>query len=437
MNNAPLTNTDDTAEASLNYLTFNLNNQFIYKSGGDEKKLGSEVEIVIMGINPPKNFINERAYWPGKFGDSEGAPECGSPDGVKPHAFLEAPQARVCDKCKWSQPGSALTQGKGKKSTQCRSFKMIYFVFADNVVGELSAFRVPVTSLKSLSGYRWDLKKAGAPIAGVITKVSFDEEAEYTRPMFTFAKFLDEKGFGFCTELAASSETSQLMDGSRQVAAIEDKSDTVAVADYTESTIDPPKLKPAEEAVSHVTPVGDSPDVDIDDLLGISEEVVEEPTPYQLLLCTANACNSLADLKGFIAGNGRQLLAGIVDKDESAQAIAALKNMAAKLSQPSQKELGPLGELKERLSVLNNREQLPVLLADIRTLGGEALTLLPDFVALAGKLNEETFNPAVHGMSKDGFPALKKSGEFRQKKGVAKEIAPSDIDDILGDLEEA
>jgi len=40
--------TDESAAPSLNFLSFNLNGKFVYKQGSDEKKLGDEVEIVIL-----------------------------------------------------------------------------------------------------------------------------------------------------------------------------------------------------------------------------------------------------------------------------------------------------------------------------------------------------------------------------------------------------
>ena len=203
------TETDKSATPSLNYLSGTTTGKFIKKQGDTEVDLGTEVEIVILAISPPKNFVNERAYWPGAFGESEGSPECASSDSVKPYGWLENPQAESCGRCKWGIAGSKIgAKGKGQ---QCSSFKMIYFVYADSIKDGVCAYKVPITSLKQVSAYRWDIKQVGAPIAGVITKVSYDPDCtDYSKPRFDFVGFLNKSEFEFSTKLAVSAEVIQL-----------------------------------------------------------------------------------------------------------------------------------------------------------------------------------------------------------------------------------
>jgi hypothetical protein len=437
--NAVKTPTDETAEGSLSYLKFNSNHQFSISIGGEEKKLGSEVSIVILSVTPPQNFINARAYWPGKFDPSNSSPpDCGSPNGVKPFSFLESPQAKICDKCKQAVQGSAESQGASGKSTQCRQFKFIYFVFADDVKGGIHALRVPVSALKNLGDYRFSLKGVGAPIAGVSTKVSFDPEPEYTRPMFSYEKFLPEKELHFCTKLAVSDEMGAITGSSGAqitASAIEDKSAAEeAVAHQEEKSVDDWVSEPTTKEAEAVKEVEGG---DLLDGLFEAEPEKEVLTAEQAFKIEVDCTTTFEELKAYINAEGKDLLQKMSTEERvSCKTYAKERAIALKRTVET---VSPVVMLRTELEAITKLIQLPPILKRIRSIGGEAMNLVSLFTDVASKLNGVVFNTKIHGLSKDGFPALKADGFFRQKKGLLVQEKPeTEIDDdILGDLEEA
>ena len=58
--------------------------------------------------------------------------------------------------------------------------------------GDLHVVQVPPTSLRNLSGYGRQLNKHKAPLAGVLTRLSFDQESEHPVLCFDAVGFLDE-----------------------------------------------------------------------------------------------------------------------------------------------------------------------------------------------------------------------------------------------------
>ena len=116
------------------------------------------------------------------------------------------------------------------KYTKCSSFKQLYFVFPDNTAVDVCVLRVPVTCLQQLGNYRVDVKQNGMPIAGVITKISFDPEADYSKPIFSFVKILPEKQYLITTKLSQIPDVSQLrIDvGDAPLAQVENKTEAPA-----------------------------------------------------------------------------------------------------------------------------------------------------------------------------------------------------------------
>lgn len=424
----PTTSTDETAEAGLSYLKFNLNNCFILKQGGEEKKLGSEVKIVILGINPPKNFINARAYWPGKFGDTDAEqPVCASPNGVNPYPFLpsEDKQSEVCETCKWSKLGSSISQGKGGKASQCKSFKMIFFCFADDLETMLS-MRIPVTSLKNLSQHRWDVKKVNARIASVVTKVGFDIEAEYTVLKFSFDSFLNQEEFLKCTERAVGSELKALMAGPNSQAAtpaVEDKTDQNSSSEDTSTvsegytTVDKwleesAGAKPEQKAAKKITvPQGAACNAELDE----DFDDAALGTPYAIFTGALLNFDSVLNLKTYATSAGKSLLAQM-SSEELAQAKIEFRKRAVFLNQKAKET--PLEAAKKAIANVMDKAQLPDILQQIRAVVPEGATLMEAFTNKASELNNVSFSTAFHGLSKDGFPALIKDGSFKLKRGA-------------------
>ncbi len=214
--------TDETASPAMPKLTFDTTRRFYLMDGSNTEILGAETNIIILGISPAENFINHRAYWSEKYGDAQaGAPICASPDGKQPFDFIPEPQALSCNKCPQAVSGSG---GYGQ-SHACKSFKHIYCLIAKGFLNfnctTIVRFKVPVTALKQLGTYRWELKQEGIPIAAVITRVTFDPEAKGQRPMFAFNGFVPEAVVKITTDIAISDGIQKLLTGQQAPVAIE------------------------------------------------------------------------------------------------------------------------------------------------------------------------------------------------------------------------
>jgi hypothetical protein len=237
------------------------NQKFIY----GEVNIGATTQIVILAVDPPKNFVNHRAWWEADYDPDgqTGVPDCSSLDGVRPQPGQEKQQAELCGKCPQSEKGSA----KSGKGSACSQSKQLLFVWPDDVEGRLNRFKVPASSLRNLCDYIYDISSAlGAPIASVVTGIRFDKESDWSQPEFFFEKFLPEKAMSFTCNLAASPGVLRLS-GVVEVPQIENKTAPKAPA-----AIEPPPVTPE--------PSEEEPGF-IDNLFNKSEETTEVVLPEE------------------------------------------------------------------------------------------------------------------------------------------------------------
>ena len=423
----PKTVTDESAEPSMGVLSFNLNQQFV--SGPDKTKIGSEVEIVILAVSPPKNFVNRRAYWVKDIKDGEdgGQPDCSSPDGVAPYPEITNPQSSRCDKCSQSVKNSART-GKG---SACHQSKQILFVWPDKSQEGLNRFKAPASSLKSLNDYIYAVNsELGSPIAAVVTGVRFNPDSEWTQPEFYFKKFLPEAVMKLTCQMAVSPAIMRLS-GPSAAPQIEDK--TVPVeADPTADT--------------GLTASGaDETDEFIDSLFDQADVVVDlEAAPvvdlFQELLEKINSATSLDAVKKLHSSNQQYITSLIVERQAAVK--NAIKQKAADLKSHADTAAPKTDEpaatpLEDPWSMIKTKAHLPALLAALIKKGPEYLALkLPEFIVKASILNEAKFNVDEYGVSGNGYPALCKDGSFKKKKSSKKKELPDPPDDIMDMLDD-
>lgn len=166
--------------------------------------VGTPLDVVILAVDPPNKNVGRVFFTSGYSGDSD-KPDCSSANGVYPDEWIEEPQSRTCADCPKAVWGSA-TNAKGNKVKACSDHKRLIVVPPDAIDGELAVIQVPPTSLKALSGYGRKLLKLNAPLAGLVTRLSFDQTVEHPKLEFDAVSFLPEEVGAKALERAASDE---------------------------------------------------------------------------------------------------------------------------------------------------------------------------------------------------------------------------------------
>jgi hypothetical protein len=143
----------------------------------------------------------------------------------------------MCAGCPKDQWGSASNGGRGKA---CSEKRRLLIMTADSVtspesvgISEVSALRIPVTSVKGYATYLQTVATATArPLTGVITKISLvpDPKTQF-RLQFSFVKAIDD--LDIVRALIARGQRE--MDNAIATAGIEEDTDA-APANVTPST---------------------------------------------------------------------------------------------------------------------------------------------------------------------------------------------------------
>lgn len=123
-------------------------------------------------------------------------PDCYSNDGVAPASDAANAQSKKCATCAHNQFGSA-RMGKGKA---CADSKRLAIATADQI-NEPMLVRVPPASLQSLREFLKTLDNRGADYNQVLTKISFDMDAESPKLAFRPVGILDDKTYAQVTEM--------------------------------------------------------------------------------------------------------------------------------------------------------------------------------------------------------------------------------------------
>jgi hypothetical protein len=158
-------------------------------------------------------------------------PDCYTNDGNAPASDATNPQSKKCATCAHNQFGSA-RQGKGKA---CADTKRLAIAAVDQL-NEPMLLRIPPASLKPLSEYVKFLDNRGADYDQVLTKISFDMEAESPKLAFKPVGLLDDPTYQAVKEIAATDTVQDIVGGNLGVV-----HEQLAEADVKETA-------PAEEA---------------------------------------------------------------------------------------------------------------------------------------------------------------------------------------------
>ena len=154
---------------------------------GDEIAAPS-IDMVIVDANPN---VSKTYYEHGYEEGSAEKPDCYSDDGIKPAPDAQTPQSSSCAACPWNQWGSRISES-GAKAKKCADLRRIA-VASPSDLEDVMLIRVPAMSLRPLGEYQAKLKKHGAALQEVVTRIGFDPSAAH--PLLTF------KPIGFMGDL--------------------------------------------------------------------------------------------------------------------------------------------------------------------------------------------------------------------------------------------
>lgn len=161
--------------------------------GGEN--LGRELECVII------DFTYSKTLYIDKFKEGEKSiPACFalSEDGedMSPHDNASKPQADACEGCPKNEWGSS-GRGRGKACQDRRRLGLIHIDDAgsadDIAEANVVMLNVPPASIKNWSAYIDEVKKTQSrPYFAVVTKMSFDMDADFPTLMFEFVDKVDK-----------------------------------------------------------------------------------------------------------------------------------------------------------------------------------------------------------------------------------------------------
>ena len=235
----------------------------------DPDSAATSLNVVLLKANKGTSKIY---YLKGYDKDSEGQkPDCYSSDGIAPAADAQNKQAIKCATCAHNQWGSRISEKGATKGKAC-SDSVRMAVAPNGQINDPMLLRVPPASIKGLGEYGKMLAKRGVGYNMVVTKVSFDLEAESPKLVFSAIGLLDDEGFAEVQDVITSDLVSNILGASETA--------VVAIADATEPApvvkkaapkvaVEPeeaeaPKAKPAAKAKPAPAPAEEELELDLD-----------------------------------------------------------------------------------------------------------------------------------------------------------------------------
>jgi hypothetical protein len=199
-------NADLLAHASGGFPVISIKGkQFAVVKDGNRKVLTKEVDgediparsidVVIVRANKQKSKV---FYANGYDPSAESKkPDCFSNDGIRPDASAEHPQSKVCGTCPQNVWGA---KGKGKA---CQDSVRLAVAPASQV-NDPMLLRVPPASIRALGEFGSTCAKRNVPYNAVVTRISFDNDAESPKLVFKPVGFLPETTYAQAQEVADS-----------------------------------------------------------------------------------------------------------------------------------------------------------------------------------------------------------------------------------------
>lgn len=144
------------------------------------------LEAVVIGANPAIT----KTYYEGDYveGSAE-TPNCQSTDGIVPDAHVAKKENPVCATCPKNVWGSKVSKLSGKDIKACDDSKQLAILPGADLTYKALGLNIGKGSLKNWGKYVAELSGRNIPVAGVVTNVMFDNQANGIL-IFTYNRFL-------------------------------------------------------------------------------------------------------------------------------------------------------------------------------------------------------------------------------------------------------
>lgn len=214
---------DMLVHASSSYSVLSLKGKKFTKVAGGERTLimnpkdpdspATAINVVILGVSKVKpRVFYATAYNPD---EAEGRkPDCMSSDGIKPDANSQNPQCKSCAACAHNVWGTKKrqdgTMGKGKACDET----IRVAVAAPDRLGDPMLLKVPPSSLSAIPELGKFLRDRGfSNTYDIITKISFDPEADAQKLVFTPVGACPAEFVQQCAEAYLSEPVQKIING--------------------------------------------------------------------------------------------------------------------------------------------------------------------------------------------------------------------------------
>ncbi len=200
----------------------------------------SHIDVVIVQAAAPISKI----FYQGGYKEGDSAPpDCWSVNGVTPDAAASKKQSTTCAGCPKNAWGSRTTEA-GKPGKACADSKRLAIVPApsevspgvyapasnmrNEVFGGAMLLRIPAASLQGMKMYEDELRAAGFPFFGVVTRLKFDHQQSYPHILFEPVRGLTEEETDVMLEMQNDPQTERILNTAVDVVTAEAPVDVTA-----------------------------------------------------------------------------------------------------------------------------------------------------------------------------------------------------------------
>lgn len=179
--------------------------------GGEQVKVFEEpyLDVVMLRANPEAS----KMFFEGEYDPNaeDKMPRCWSDNGIHPSPNVDNPVNRWCKNCPKNAWGSAISKISGKKIKACDDRKRVAIVPASNVASDAYQLSIPGASLGEFAKYlrMLDNVSPAVPYNGVVTRLSFDTEADYPRLQFEPQRYLTDEEYEEVSQRFDTDETNK------------------------------------------------------------------------------------------------------------------------------------------------------------------------------------------------------------------------------------
>ena len=175
--------------------------------GGKEISKNTDPYMDVVIVNGSKTV--QKTWYAGEYNpDETSIPDCWSSDGERPDADVPDPQAARCKECEQSIKGSA---GAGRAA--CRFSMRLAVVLANNTRGDIYQLILPQKSLFGQADidhmpflqYARYVGQSNCNLNMVVTRMTFDTDADFPKLTFKTSEFLDDDGYADAIDQGESS----------------------------------------------------------------------------------------------------------------------------------------------------------------------------------------------------------------------------------------